>query len=132
VNTRITLSSLLTLLAIFVVPYAPAPVQARQQPQAPTVQGTTTQPRAGFIEHLEITSISEAYGGASFGSVGPYQVISGLVHGEIQARHPANAGSSTKLRQYRRGGPIRDQPTRAWLPRSSVHLRSRTCSRWAR
>src|SRR5579872_3725204 len=92
VNKRITLSSLVTLLAIIVVPHAPALVQARQQSQSPIVPGATTQPRAGFIEHLEITSISDAYGGASFGSVGPYQVIGGIVHGKIYPRHPANVG----------------------------------------
>jgi hypothetical protein len=91
VNTRITLTSLLTLLAVIVLPSLPAPVEALQ-PQPSPPQGAAVQPRAGFIEQLEITSINDAYGAASFGSVGTYQVISGIVHGKLHPRHPANAG----------------------------------------
>ena len=47
---------------------------------------------AGFIDQLEIKSVADAYGGASFGGIGPYVVISGIVHGKINPSHPANAG----------------------------------------
>lgn len=48
--------------------------------------------RAGYIDHLEILSTYDAYGGASFGTVGPYEVIVGIAHGKLNALHPANAG----------------------------------------
>jgi hypothetical protein len=47
---------------------------------------------AGFVEQLEIKSVADAYSGASFAPIGPYQVISGVVHGKINPSHPANAG----------------------------------------
>ncbi len=47
---------------------------------------------AGFVEKLEIKSDTTAYGGASFGAVGPYRVIIGIVHGKISPVHPANRG----------------------------------------
>lgn len=46
---------------------------------------------AGRIVHLEILSTHDAYGGASFGEVGPYEVITGIVHGELDPTNPANA-----------------------------------------
>jgi hypothetical protein len=48
--------------------------------------------RAGFVDSLEIVAIYDAYGGMSFGNVGPYQVITGIVHGKIDPKHEANAG----------------------------------------
>ena len=37
--------------------------------------------RAGYIDSLETVSTYDAYGGASFGKVGPYQVIVAIAHG---------------------------------------------------
>jgi hypothetical protein len=48
--------------------------------------------KPGYIDRLEILSTNDAYGGASFGNVGPYEVIVGIVHGKLDPRHPANAG----------------------------------------
>jgi Alpha/beta hydrolase domain len=59
------------------------------QPAADVVSPKST---AGFVERLEIKSVTDAYGGAFFGSVGPYRVISGIVHGKISPIHPANTG----------------------------------------
>jgi hypothetical protein len=47
---------------------------------------------AGVIDRFEIVSDTDAYGGASFGSAGPYRVVSGIVHGKLDPKHPANAG----------------------------------------
>jgi hypothetical protein len=69
-------------------------LQAQGSPGAPPPPAELGSPKttAGFVEQLEIKSITDAYGGASFGSVGPYRVISGIVHGQISPIHPANAG----------------------------------------
>jgi hypothetical protein len=48
--------------------------------------------KAGYIDRLEITASYDAYGGASFGDVGPYQVIAGIVHGKLDPSNAANAG----------------------------------------
>jgi Alpha/beta hydrolase domain len=48
--------------------------------------------RAGYIDRLDIVSTYDAYGGASFGDVGPYQVIVAVAHGKLDPRHAANAG----------------------------------------
>ena len=48
--------------------------------------------KAGYIDRLEILLTYDAYGGSSFGNVGPYQVIAGIVYGKINPLHPANAG----------------------------------------
>jgi alpha/beta hydrolase family protein len=48
--------------------------------------------KAGYIDRLEITATYDAYGGASFGDVGPYQVITGIVHGKLDPSNAANAG----------------------------------------
>ena len=48
--------------------------------------------KAGYVDRLEITATYDAYGGASFGDVGPYQVIAGIVHGKLDPADPANAG----------------------------------------
>ncbi len=52
----------------------------------------STDNRAGYIDNLEILSTYDAYGGASFGTVGPYVAIVGIVHGKVNPLHPANAG----------------------------------------
>jgi len=46
----------------------------------------------GYIDNLEILKSYYAYGGQSFGNVGPYQVIVGIIHGKLNPNHPANAG----------------------------------------
>jgi len=48
--------------------------------------------RAGYIDRFEIVSTYDAYGGASFGNVGPYQVIVAVAHGKLDPRNRANAG----------------------------------------
>jgi len=48
--------------------------------------------KAGYVENLEILTTYDAYGGMPFGDVGPYQVITGIVHGKIDPEHSANAG----------------------------------------
>ena len=45
----------------------------------------------GYVDDIEVLSVSDAYGGASFGSVGPYEVVTAIVHGKLDPRHPANA-----------------------------------------
>src|SRR6516165_8523587 len=48
-------------------------------------------PRGGITE-IRITSTQPAFGGASFGSVGAYEILSGRAYGTIDPRAPANAG----------------------------------------
>ncbi|MFN2545963.1 MAG: alpha/beta hydrolase domain-containing protein [Myxococcales bacterium] len=48
--------------------------------------------RSGYVDRFEIVSTYDAYGGASFGNVGPYQVIVAIAHGKLDPSHPANAG----------------------------------------
>jgi hypothetical protein len=48
--------------------------------------------RPGRVDRLEIVSTTDAYGGASFGDAGAYQVIAGIVHGKLDPKHPANSG----------------------------------------
>ncbi|MGO0788883.1 alpha/beta hydrolase domain-containing protein [Herbaspirillum seropedicae] len=53
--------------------------------------GATPKP-AGYIEQLEITQTADAFGGATpAGAAGPYQLVSGIVHGKLDAHHPDNA-----------------------------------------
>src|SRR5579872_1346226 len=66
-------------------------LQARSS-EAQTPANPSPKSTAGFVDKLEITSATDAYGGASFGAVGPYRVISGIVHGKISPVHPANKG----------------------------------------
>ena len=47
---------------------------------------------AGIIQQLQIVSTYDAYDGGTFGSVGAYEVITGIVHGQLNPNHPANAG----------------------------------------
>ncbi|HLX27162.1 MAG TPA: alpha/beta hydrolase domain-containing protein [Casimicrobiaceae bacterium] len=48
--------------------------------------------KAGYVDRLEVTASYDAYGGASFGDVGTYQVVAGIVHGKLDPNNPANAG----------------------------------------
>ena len=43
------------------------------------------------ITSIEINSIVPAYGGVSFGSVGPYQFVTGVANGAVDPRDPRNA-----------------------------------------
>jgi hypothetical protein len=45
----------------------------------------------GGITEIRITSTQPAFGGASFGSVGAYEILSGKAYGTIDPRAPANA-----------------------------------------
>src|SRR5580693_688473 len=44
------------------------------------------------ITHLEITKTKTAFGGQSFGDVGPYEHLTGRVSGELDPADPANSG----------------------------------------
>ena len=49
--------------------------------------------QAGVIDRFEVTSTVDAYGGATPpGAAGPYQVVSGIVHGKVAVSAPENAG----------------------------------------
>ncbi|MGO8968674.1 MAG: alpha/beta hydrolase domain-containing protein [Myxococcaceae bacterium] len=54
--------------------------------------GPDAGPVAGIIQELQIVSTYPAYDGGTFGTVGQYTVISGIVHGKLNPNHPANAG----------------------------------------
>jgi len=43
------------------------------------------------VTSITITSIVPAYGGASFGSVGPYQFVTGIANGAVDPADPKNA-----------------------------------------
>src|ERR1700719_3341459 len=43
------------------------------------------------ITSITINSIAPAYGGVSFGSVGPYQFVTGVANGAVDPRDPRNA-----------------------------------------
>jgi hypothetical protein len=43
------------------------------------------------VTGITINSIASAYGGVSFGSVGPYQFVTGVAKGEVDPRDPRNA-----------------------------------------
>ena len=48
---------------------------------------------AGVIREFQVLSTAPAYGGATPpGAAGPYEVITGTVHGELDPAAPANAG----------------------------------------
>src|SRR5664279_5335373 len=47
---------------------------------------------AARITHLEITKTEPAFGGQSFGDIGPYQHLAGRVMGELDPADPANSG----------------------------------------
>ena len=46
----------------------------------------------GYVDQFQVLSTYDAYGGASFGNVGPYTVIVGIAHHKLDPNHPANAG----------------------------------------
>jgi hypothetical protein len=46
---------------------------------------------AARITSITITSVAPAYGGVSFGSVGPYQFVTGLANGAVDPTDPKNA-----------------------------------------
>jgi Alpha/beta hydrolase domain len=54
----------------------------------PTDAGVTV---AGFVDQLEIVTTYDAYGGAQFGDVGVYEVVTGIVHGKLDPNNAANA-----------------------------------------
>jgi hypothetical protein len=85
------MKKLLTLVALLIMSLAlQTPGRPRTLQSGPKADPHDT--AAGFVDQLEIKSVADAYGGASFGSIGPYVVISGVVHGKINPNHPANAG----------------------------------------
>jgi len=49
-------------------------------------------PVAGLVDRLEIVATYDAYDGGTFGTVGVYEVVTGIVHGKVNPTHPANAG----------------------------------------
>ncbi|HSV36058.1 MAG TPA: alpha/beta hydrolase domain-containing protein [Ramlibacter sp.] len=53
--------------------------------------GSSTPP--GSMQRLEIVSTADAYGGATpAGAAGPYTVITAIAHGQLDPKHPDNAG----------------------------------------
>jgi hypothetical protein len=44
------------------------------------------------ITHIEITKTEPAFGGQSFGDIGPYERLTGRVMGELDPADPANSG----------------------------------------
>ena len=50
-----------------------------------------TQGAEARITSITIDSIAPAYGGVSFGSVGPYQFVTGIAKGAVDPRDPRNA-----------------------------------------
>jgi hypothetical protein len=55
---------------------------AQQRPQSP----------AAGITRLVISKRQIAYGGTSFGSAGPYEILAGTAYGELDPRAPGNGG----------------------------------------
>src|ERR671929_1016251 len=53
--------------------------------------GASAQAAAG-VDWLEIKSVSDAFGGVSFGAVGPYEYVAAVAHGKLDPNDPANAG----------------------------------------
>ena len=57
---------------------------------APTPSTPTA---AGTVDQFQVVSSVNAFGGATpAGAAGPYVVISGIVHGKLDPKHPDNAG----------------------------------------
>jgi hypothetical protein len=49
--------------------------------------------RAGRVDRFETVSTTDAYNGATpAGAAGPYTVVTGIVHGTLDPKHPDNAG----------------------------------------
>ena len=60
---------------------------------AALVAGPAVAAPAGVIREFQVLSTTPAYGGATPpGAAGPYEVIAGTVHGELDPADPANAG----------------------------------------
>jgi hypothetical protein len=60
---------------------------------AALVAGPAAAAPAGGIREFQVLSTAPAYGGATpTGAAGPYEVITGTVHGELDPAAPANAG----------------------------------------
>ncbi len=51
----------------------------------------TAAPVSARVKSIQITRNEAVFGGTSFGSVGPYQKISGVAHGEVDPADPLNA-----------------------------------------
>jgi Alpha/beta hydrolase domain len=48
---------------------------------------------AGYVDRFEVVSTVDAYNGTTpAGAAGPYAVVTGIVHGKLDPKHPANAG----------------------------------------
>src|SRR5919202_6819408 len=58
---------------------------------AAIAQSTPAARDAAGIDWLEIKSMTDAYGGASFGTAGPYEYIAAVAHGRLDPDDPANA-----------------------------------------
>jgi Alpha/beta hydrolase domain len=61
------------------------------------------------IDWLEIKSIIDAYGGASFGAAGSYEYIAAVAHGRLDPKDPANAGIVDLDRAPRTNGLVEYQ-----------------------
>jgi hypothetical protein len=75
-----------------------ASLGARHQRVRATVYGVIAAALVGFdqsadarITQLQITSQTPAFGGMSFGAVGPYETIIGRASGEVDPNDPLNA-----------------------------------------
>lgn len=50
------------------------------------------QAAAAGVQSLEIRAVADAFGGESFGAVGPYEYVAAVAHGRLDPNDPANAG----------------------------------------
>lgn len=84
--------------------------------------------KAGYVDRLEVTATYDAYGGASFGDAGPYQVIVGIVHGKLHPDNAAKPGSQTsRSRRGTRAGWSITVTTSSFFVRRTPQTRS-ACS----
>ena len=72
------------------------------------VAGPAAAAPAGVIREFQVLSTAAAYGGATPpGAAGPYEVITGIVHGELDPADPANAAiADLKLAPVGPGGMV--------------------------
>ena len=75
------MKKLLTLIALSMMSLA-LQTSGRARPLQSGPKADPHGVSAGFIDQLEIKSVADAYGGASFGSIGQYVVISGSSTGK--------------------------------------------------
>ncbi len=54
--------------------------------------GQVDQPAAGRITKIVIADRHPAFGGASFGSAGPYEMVTGTAYGELDPKAALNSG----------------------------------------